>query len=62
METDVTFDEWYKDTYPGDWNLAIRAKSPPAIDKYEQAKAAWEAGYDDGYDDGYYDSYELHHS
>jgi hypothetical protein len=39
----MTFEEWYKSTYPGDYNLAVLAKSPIAIKYYEQAKAAWEA-------------------
>ena len=39
----LTFEDWYKQTYPGDYNLAILAKSPPAIERYAQARAAWEA-------------------
>ena len=39
----MTFDEWYKDEFPGCWSLAILAKSPPAIERYNQAKAAWNA-------------------
>ena len=43
----MTFDEWYKDNFPGDWNLAILAKSPPAIERYQIAYQAWWAGYAD---------------
>lgn len=39
----MTFDEWFKQSFPGDWNLAILAESPPAIELYKTAKAAWEA-------------------
>ena len=42
----LTFDEWYKKTYPGDWALAREALSPPAIERYEQASRAWEASRD----------------
>lgn len=44
----MTFEQWYKKSFPGDWNLAILAKSPGSIERYEQAKAAWEAGYEAG--------------
>ena len=39
----MTFDEWYNNKFPGDWNLAILAKSPPALERYAVANAAWEA-------------------
>ena len=49
----MTFEKWYKQTYPDDYNLVILArspntlaKSPLAIERYEQAKAAWEASRD----------------
>jgi hypothetical protein len=44
----MTFDEWYKKNYEGGWSLAILAKSPPAIERYEIAKAAWNAGKQEG--------------
>lgn len=44
----MIFDEWFKNKFPGCWNLAILAKSPPAIEQYEVAKAAWEAGHTAG--------------
>jgi hypothetical protein len=47
----MTFDEWYKENYPGDYSLAVLAKSPPALEKYEQAKDAWDTAYGKGWND-----------
>lgn len=48
----MTFDQWYKEIFEADWNLAILAKSPPAMERYKQANAAWEEAYWWGHIDG----------
>lgn len=47
----MTFDDWYQQRYPGDWAMARKALSPPAVERYEQASAAWEAAYHIGYEE-----------